>query len=195
MSNIYAFTDFETTGVNPLVDLPIEIGIIFTDYNFNILTSYEALIRQKKVLVRINGIPKWKPEFREAFEVHNISPEEYIKKAKPPQAVCTEIRMFCQSLSKNPSKEIYIVSDNPYFEQTFIRKLFGQSQTPFPFHYNARGTLMITDLAGVRSHAHTHRGLEDIKGTYMDFIEACKKLNLLKEEKEIFKLTKGEILG
>lgn len=194
---IFGFIDFETCnlpftkdGISPTKGgkytplmigdaKPIEIGIVFTDDELNVLTQYEALIGWNGLFERDdNGELTWKREFLRAGGVHKIEPEFYIKNALPRKQVVEEIETLCGHFTE-PSDvfdKVIMYSDNPFFEFLFINIMWGSTRE-HPFHFNSRGSRDITRLMKVKDTWHIHRAMDDTMKSFMDYKTAIKKMS------------------
>lgn len=173
MENIYVFTDFETTGLDPeRYDVPIEIGMIFTDSNYNIIDVYKSVI---------DSLPEHKGHWDEyeiaAFKVHNI-PVSYIKNegAQPARVVNDILKI----LSKREARYI-IVSDNAVFEYGFMKKLFNMARKDeFPFYHIAFDLNILMNITDIQKRKLKHRAFEDVCIVYKTAIRCLEKLGFKK---------------
>lgn len=116
--NVYAICDFETTGLDPVKDHPIEVALLFCDHELTVLRAYESLI--------------WCPQevfTMEAFAVHKILPRKLLT-APIKSKVAGSIATVCEDFKQR----IVLVSDNAQFEHGFMKQLFP---VVWPFHYCA----------------------------------------------------------
>tara|TARA_R100001086_G_scaffold245787_3_gene177165 strand:+ start:5064 stop:5630 length:567 start_codon:yes stop_codon:yes gene_type:complete len=153
--SIYAFCDFETTGVDPDSDFPIEVGLVFVDGTFRELSSFESLIRL--VLCPAN--------YAEAERIHGIPFTELVD-APTPTNVVEAISRRCRALRNmhEPVDRIVLVSDNAQFEHRFMERLYAMAgaKSVFPFHYCTWDTSLLLELTRVGDNPNpAHRALAD----------------------------------
>lgn len=180
--------DFETTGLDFRKDYPIEIGGLFTDSDFNILGTYQSLIKFSALVTEITeNNDQWPKKYLGAYKVHNIdasvissetsSYEDRLIGVKPPHIIAEQLCELCSIYNKGKRKVI-IVSDNAQFEFWFMKKIFEDSNVEFPFHYCAWDTSMILELSGIGDPKPVHRAFGDAGLLYQSLIRARERLNL-----------------
>jgi len=163
----YFIVDFETTGVDPIKDYPIEIGGLFCDENWNIVNTINQLIKWYPLITQ----DSWK-EYWKASTIHKISWEEYRRDAIHPEIVVEEL------IQKIGSDKPIIVSDCLNFEWEFMRKLLekvGKNITDI-FHYCGRDTNLLFELAGIEEESLPHRASPDACITYKQIVQAITKI-------------------
>lgn len=181
---IFCITDFETTGTDPAKDYPIEIGCIFADKNFNLLGTYSNLIRPNNLRILFNKKGEWKKEYLPAFKIHKIKPKEIQSKGITYQECCSQLLDIINKIKKNNEK-IIILSDNAYFEMSFMKKLFllANLKDKFPFHYCAYDTnLSLCVFSNIGDALLKHRAIEDALLLHNQILKYL-KLNNIKEGK------------
>ncbi len=171
----YAVVDLETTGLDPFQDYVIEIGIVFTDNELNVLKTYSTLVLDPNLQNEIaNG---WPEKYANAYKVHGISSAELLKHGIKPEEVMTEIEHIVLELYDKDKP--MLVSDCLNFEWSFLLNMWHRlgviwrERHAFPFHYCGRDINILLDLGILkREHKHTHRALEDAIAVYSLLWEA-----------------------
>lgn len=107
MSNVeYVFLDTETTGLSAEKERMTEIAMIRTDYNFNIIDTYETLINpERKIsakITEITGITESIIEFERKYE--EVIPE------------------ICEWFNLKNGKRQIAVAHNAQFDLRFMNK-------------------------------------------------------------------------
>lgn len=110
----YVILDFETTGLDPSVHSPIQIGLLIVE-DGHILHSYERNIRNDNPVVS---------EY--AMQVNNltINPPD----ALDHRAIQVQVRELIRRYFDEP---VLLVGHNVPFDTSFLRVLFEGSTTPF----------------------------------------------------------------
>jgi len=181
--------DFETTGLDPRKDYPIEIGGLFLDSGFSILGVYQSFIGFPELSRRIlSNENEWPEEYVEAYQFHKIeartiigkpeSLEERLIDLRPSLIVAEDLTGLCSVFNKGP-KKVIIISDNAQFEYWFMMRIFDDAQVEFPFHYCAWDTSMLLELSEIESSKdYNHRSLNDVGKLYQRLLRARERLNL-----------------
>jgi len=169
---VLLFLDFETTGVDPEKDYPIEIGCIATDITAQkVFFRYESLIKFDAVQLVDNAdskkeIETWKEEYAEGFKYHKIPAAFWYASAKGSSTVKREIEQAL--LRATEGREHWIlVSDNIQFEYRFMQNIYknvyGDNwQKEWPFHYCGWDTSLLLEASGVGDpRGVPHRALAD----------------------------------
>lgn len=174
---IFFILDYETTGVDPKTDYPIEVGVVITDSNFNVLKTYESLIRWEEIVADQDGKEDWISRWSMAYNYHNISVKEYLEGCKHVDEVVTDLQLISAkySMCKDGTKPI-LLSDNIQFEYNFTKKMFGHVQAPWPFHYCGWDTSLLLESTSVGDpDIVEHRALSDASGLHRHIIRALEE--------------------
>lgn len=173
--NVYFILDFETTGVDPDNDYPIEVGIVITDGYFFIKKFYTSLIKVRDLYLDGN---KWKEDYMGAFKVHKIEPSELEQKGKPIDVVAKEILTLAQQYTVENRKPI-LLSDNIQFEYRFMKNLFAEANMSkdFPFHYCGWDSSILLESTGIGDPKPVHRALQDAMLIYTSVLRALQKVD------------------
>lgn len=183
--------DFETTGLDPDKDYPIELGGIFTDKDLNGIDIFHKLILLPddtfELLVKQeNGTFVWKEEAMGAYRVHGIAPEELKRSGLPPET-CVEKLLekidYILSISGKKLKDtaVIITSDNAQFEYRFMKKLFKMAsmESKFPFYHSAWDTNLCLQFFApeIGDAIPVHRSLQDALRIYRQLVRFAEKID------------------
>lgn len=149
----FFFIDFETTGIDMDTLYPIEVGIIVTDENFNLIESYESLIIPGLDFIDDN----YEEEALPAFKVHGILPNELKENGRLEIRVVGEIINLAAKHTINGTKPV-LISDNIQFEWGCLSKLLDVTKY---FHYCGWDTSLLLEVTGVGDPKPAHRALKD----------------------------------
>lgn len=144
-NNVYCFIDFETTGVPAEDHWPIQIGMVFTGPDLQVITEFEMFVPWLEVYQRIKrqwiGSGQWPEEWADAERFHHITVQEYLDGCHacanmdnrgqiPPHKVVVEriakhIECVANHLSRKQEDLRYIlISDNIQFEWQLLRAIY-----------------------------------------------------------------------
>jgi len=184
MSDYYIFTDFETTGfyVNEH-DVPIEVGMIITDDQYNVLDTFSCYINSFD-----DNKKEWEGEEIEAFKVHGIGLNTIKQEGIKPNIVVAKINQFLnkQEAIGGRQTRFIIMSDNGVMEYNAMQKLYKLAEMPhlFPFHYDAWDiNILINSVQKVMKGKAPHRALQDAFRMYKAVIRALERNGFRKWEK------------
>ena len=171
--NVFFITDFESTGVDTDLDYPIEIGIIVCDARFNIMNTYESLIKWPLLYDEVISAKKeWPEEYQVAYTYHKIPAKEWVGNSVNFEQVVREIKLLINKHQKGDRKPV-IVSDNAVFETNFMKKMFDADKQDWPFHYCSHDTSLLLETTPIGDpRGVTHRALDDAAGLYRYIIRA-----------------------
>lgn len=144
--------DYETTGLDPVKDDPIEVGIIVTDERFNAIDTFNWLI-----FPRGSDTPKWGGSELYAYKVHGIHPDEFQNALQPCVVGEAILKLAKRHTSKQGQKPV-LVSDNIQFEWAFTKKLIPGD---WPFHYCGWDSSLLLEATGVGDPKPVHRAFAD----------------------------------
>lgn len=177
--SMFCILDFETTGLEPTTNYPIEIACLFTDLELNIVKLYNSLIKYDLSILFENK--QWKQEYYEAYKVHNIDYDEIYSKGKFAEQVVLELNQICYELkSEYKLSKIILLTDNAYFDFAFMRRLYtlAKQEKAFPFHYSAWDTnLLLEYITDVGDPVPVHRAMIDVLRLYKQLIVAKTRLS------------------
>ena len=179
-NNVYFIVDFETTGVDPDTDYPIEIGIVVADGYMNIKKFYSSLIQVPDTYLQDSESPDsktWKGDYLGAFNVHKITPQEIQKKGKPIETVVQEVLDLAKQYTVEKKKPI-LISDNIQFEYRFMINMFSKvdMKKDFPFHYCGWDSSLLLEGTGIGDPVSAHRALPDAMLLYTALVRALQKV-------------------
>jgi len=174
--------DFETTGLNPETDYPIEIGLLVLNRKLKILDTFECLIEWGELIQEHENLNNWKENYQGAFKVHNISIQEY-KENTSKLFWSTVVQALNGLAHKYKIDNFYkpvFVSDNSIFEFQFLKKMysaFGLNIFDY-FHFSVYDTsLLLHNCETARDPISVHRAMGDVKMLYDELRKAYKELN------------------
>lgn len=177
MNKYFVICDFETTGINTDTDYSIEIGIILTDEKFNVLETYNKLIKDQDMIGKNNITNNeycWNQKYIPAYNVHKIELKEIIENGIPPEMIRSDIMDMIHKYKHNTKDKFILLSDNIQFEFNFMSKLFKESIHGFPFHYCGWDSSLllevVTDVGDPKN--VPHRALPDAFRLYKNLIRA-----------------------
>jgi hypothetical protein len=165
---LLAVLDYETTGISDS-DLPIEVGIRFVDYRFNLLSSFQGFINWPQ----FGPHDEWPKQWAEAFKYHKIPLRTIKQGGHNPMDMVDLIQTVTEAtMTRIDATRCVMVSDNAIFEHKMTKKLFSvcPDTMPFssksrPFHYKIFDPSMMYDMFGMVIESSTgikeHRSLSD----------------------------------
>jgi len=166
--NRFCICDFETTGIAD-ESLPIEVGCIFTDHDFNVLSTYESLIKWD-VVESLSANLRWPESMRRAYEIHNIEIHDIVQHGFIPSRVSSDITNICKFIQQDDRK-VTMISDNAQFEWNYMKKLFEERE--WPFHYSCWDTTLLLETTPIGDPRNVeHRAISDAAGLHRHIIRA-----------------------
>jgi oligoribonuclease (3'-5' exoribonuclease) len=184
MSDYYVFTDFETTGLKITeTDLPIEIGMILTDDDYNILDTLSCYINPFD-----NTKSGWTDYELQAHKVHTIPFFTIKNEGITPLEVVNKIHQLVdrqKNIDKYNSRFI-IMSDNGQFEYNSMQMLYKLADKSdfFPFHYAAWDVnILINSVQKIMKGKVSHKAIQDAFRVYKAVIRALERNGFRKWEK------------
>ena len=178
MNECLFICDFETTGVDPEIDYPIEIGGIFVNKKtFLVDDVYTSLI--KPTDKRFICGNKWSGHALEAYKIHKISVHMLEQYGKDIKTVAKELRSKIAELKENYNYDRFIIlSDNAQFEYRFMQKIFTIANEEFPFHYCSWDSSFSLCLASdIGDPEPVHRALPDALRVYTNLVRFLERVN------------------
>ena len=164
--------DYETTGVDMDTDLPIEVGIIVTDEHFNLIETYESLIKWPESRMKEVDDPFF------ANTVHKIHPSDIQNNGKIVNNVADDIVRL--ALKHTTISKPILLSDNLQFEWGFTEKLIkhlGTATNTDYFHYCGWDSSLFLEVAGVGDPKAVHRALPDAGLLHAAILKSIGKIN------------------
>lgn len=168
----FLICDFETTGISDDAD-PIEVGIIECDEWFNIIGTYQSLIRTDYV-----DNFMWKPVAIAAYGIHKISPDII---AGAPHRYDVGLDIYKRFRSSGKDKPI-LVSDNIQFEWRFMDMLIRAASQPWPFHYCGWDSSLLLESVGINDPTPVHRALQDAGLLHSCILSALDRTRSLRKD-------------
>ncbi len=182
----FAIVDFETTGLDPFRDYPIEVGIIYTDLNLNILNVYNSLILADALKEEVSELEEWPDQYAKAYEVHGITLKELKAKGRRGFEVLVDLCGISEEIYGEDKP--YFVADCLNFDWSFLMRLWRlqgmifDATHNFPFHYCGRDINLLFDLGLIEEVIKPkHRALADAITVYAQLVSAREVLKLLSD--------------
>lgn len=111
--------DLEMTGLNPEVDLILEVALILTDFNFSKLISYEAKVKQN--IDQVKGLiakNEWYQNFPVNMEQFTTEHGEFIESDVIEDNIIGLIDQYAKD------QVVYIAGNSIYSDRKFIAKFW-----------------------------------------------------------------------
>lgn len=169
--------DGEYTGLNPDIDVILEIGFIATDFNLSVLDTYSSYVKQEEAVIRelIARNDHWIDKDSEA--------EEFIRRCSSGEPI-EEIDIVLSGIAKKVNEEeVGILAGNSLFtDRSFINTFMPNLASLL--HYRMLDVssfkIYVQSTRGVEfKKLLAHRALSDIE----ESIEEFRALTQLLEEK------------
>jgi len=195
------FFDFETTGPDVSSDpntecFPIELAILVTDCELNIIgTPLSTLINWDVFQTKFYK-DNWNTF--EATKVHGIELNNIIDNGILHNSLCVHpkdviliphiIKIYFEELKigNRGNDELILVSDNPYFDFTLMKKLYNvETKNPirFPFYYNCYSPMMLFKSIGMKiKSSKPHYVLNNVYNLYKSCVIAFDRLRKFDKE-------------
>lgn len=186
--NYFAIFDTETTGIEES-DIPIELGMLFIDEDFDLIDAISTLVKLPE-LEEFKHIPKiennelrglWNLHAVRAMEVHGITYDDVEKNGVSATVAVKMIRESINRFAKQDDR-IILVSDNGWFDTHHLKKIyeaaFGKA-VQFPFHYTTYDTNLLFGAHGVKDPKPVHRALPDAMLLYNALLKALPQRKIL----------------
>lgn len=162
--------DLEMTGLEPATDRILEVAIIVTDFEFNELDTYEAVVKQDDdVLANMND---WAKE--------NLAANGLVEKIKSSGKDEKEVvEDIVKLLNKNFNEQVVLAGNSIHQDRRFIRKWWPQVDEKL--HYRMLDVSSFKVLMQGKykfdfKKPDEHRALEDIRGSIQELRYYLKKL-------------------
>ena len=184
MSDYYVITDFETTGVKVAdIDVPIEIGMLLVDEEYNALDTISCYINPFSA-----DKASWNEYELQAHKIHMIPFTTIKDVGLTPIAVIRKIEEMIEQQNKvdKYSNRYIIMSDNGQFEYNSMQMLYklANKLNEFPFHYAAWDVNILTNsVQKVMKGKVSHKAIQDVFRTYKTVIRALERNGFRKWEK------------
>ena len=159
----FLFLDFETTGLDERVCVPIEVAAVVTDEQLNELASYERLIAP-------NQYSRWEEAAREMHRKTGLT--GLAEAGYPLRYVRFSLRSFIFPFF-SPTGSLYLAGNSVHFDRRFLTRYFPEvEQLLHHRHLDVSSVRMLAEaaghppLAGEKPHramAAVRRSLEDAR--------------------------------
>jgi DNA polymerase III epsilon subunit-like protein len=187
MKDYYVITDFETTGLKVNKnDLPIEVGMLLVDEEYNVL---EILYSYINPFGDQRDKAEWTEYEQKAQKIHKIPFNTIIEQGKTPLEITKMVDKLLSVVRDTDSRNnirIIIMSDNGRFDYNAMEKLYelaGKIEN-FPFHYAAWDVnILINSVQKVPKGKGSHKALQDAFRTHKAVLRALERNTFRKWEK------------
>lgn len=164
------WVDLEMTGLDPASKRIVEVAAIVTDFDFNELAMYEAIIHQSDEV--LEGSDDWvKKTFKENGLMEQIKSSEHQE---------SEIRTaFAEFIGKNFTQPAILAGSSIHQDRRFIRQWWPEVESKLHYRMLDVTSLKIYMMGKhkiVMQKPETHRALDDIRGSMREFKEYIKQL-------------------
>jgi len=162
--------DLEMTGLDPAEQRIIEVAAIVTDFDFNELDLYEAVIHQPKSV--LDKSDAW---VKDTFGKNGLF--EQVKKSDKSESTITQA--FVKFIDKNFDEPAIIAGSSIHQDRRFIRRWWPEIEERLHYRMMDVSSLKIYMMGKhkyVLSKPETHRALDDIRGSINEFKDYLKKL-------------------
>jgi oligoribonuclease len=157
------WVDLEMTGLNPLEDVILEVAAEVTDFDFNTLANYEAIVQHPHDIV-VDRMQKniWWADFPE-------NRDEFVRKTgggKPPEQIEQElIELVEQQFGSEPA---VLAGNSIHNDRAFIKQWWPQLD--LKLHYrmldvSAWKVLMQAKYGVIFEKKEVHRAFDDIQAS------------------------------
>lgn len=162
--------DLEMTGLEPTKDRILEVAIIVTDFEFEELATYEAVVKQDdEVLANMN---QWAKENL----VTNGLVEKIKSSGKNEKEVVKDVVTL---MNKNFNEQIILAGNSIHQDRRFIRKWWPEVDEKLHYRMLDVSSFKILMQGKYKfdfKKPDEHRALEDIRGSIQELRYYLKKL-------------------
>ncbi|MCL2037698.1 oligoribonuclease [Candidatus Saccharibacteria bacterium] len=165
--------DLEMTGLDPIKDRIIEVGIIATDWDFNEIARFEAAVKvdDKLVKKRLAG---------EFWEKNAVARDELLKQnaeaKKKAKAVENELLKFLDE-NFDLTQPIYLAGNSIHQDQKFIEREWPRLNARLHYRQlDVTAWKIILENRGIHFiKPEAHRAMSDIEGSIAELKYYLKK--------------------
>lgn len=183
------WTDLEMTGLDPVKDKIIEVAVIITDFSFNELATYDAVVKQPaKVLKRMEKSDWYDFSSGQRIKVGSVHDmlvknglmDRIDKEGKDENQVEQDLI----GLVKDNFKDLAILAGNSiHQDRRFIRNWWPELEKLLHYRMLDVTSFKIwsqgaNNLEYKKPEEHEHRALNDIRGSIQELKFYLKKLDL-----------------
>lgn len=184
--------DLEMTGLNPRTDRILEVGVIITDFDFNELDSYEAVIYQEESVLEMMKKADWyeytNGRRKKVGTVYDMATQngllDKIRSGRKEKEVEKDI---VKLINKNFDQLAILAGNSIHQDRRFIREWWPDVEKQL--HYRMLDVSSFKVFMQGRfgqefKKPDQHRALEDIRGSIQELGYYLRKMpELLSKEK------------
>lgn len=155
------WVDLEMTGLDPVKDRILEVAAVATDWKFNVIGEYTAVVKVSPLLMKRRMVGAFWRENRESYEALVAQNKE----GRPAKVIEKELIKF---VKQNFGKEVVLVGNSIHQDRKFIDKEWPSLAKML--HYRmldvSAWKLYFENVKGKKfTKREAHRALEDINGS------------------------------
>ncbi len=162
------WVDLEMTGLDPEVDKIIEVGVIVTDFDFNEVETYEAVIKQDLDSLTLDP---WITE-----NLADLLTK--VPTGKDEQEVIAELNKICEKHFDGP---VILAGNSIHQDRRFIRKWWPDFERKLHYRMldvSSFKVWMMGKHGTVFHKPEQHRALEDIRGSIQELKQYVEQTKL-----------------
>ena len=137
------FVDIETSGLDPFIHVPIDIGLVVVDLaTGRELSSYETLLSVTE--------EEWQAKDPSSSEIHGISFEQLVGEGISRTSAAKAIEGLLTSLQIT-NETAFFICQNPSFDRPFFAKIipqYRQEALRWPYHWLDLASMYWALIAG-----------------------------------------------
>lgn len=170
------WVDLEMTGLDPVEDRIIEVGVIATDYDFNEVSRYQVTVQVPDELMKERMVGEFWDKHaatREVLMAKNNSPE-----AKTAAVVEAELIKFIET-NFDMTQPIYLAGNSVHQDRKFIEREWVRLNKLLHYRMlDVSAWKIIFNHYGVKfTKPEAHRAMSDIEGSIEELKYYLKKVS------------------
>lgn len=166
--------DLEMTGLNPVNDRILEVGVVATDWNFDEIARYESAVKVPDELVQKRLIGEFwdkNAAARDALKKQNSAATKNAKEVED------ELMKFLDD-NFDSSQPIYLAGNSIHQDQKFIEREWPRLNARLHYRQlDVSAWKIIFEKRGVKfTKPEAHRAMSDIEGSIAELKYYLKKV-------------------